>query len=263
MNILINPHASFSFGGLFQTDGDWIHPKKVERTYEIIYVTSGEVYMCEEAKEGLRHIHAKKGELFILSPHCCHYGTKVTTGVSFFWIHFTLKEGGLPFEERFFNAFENAYLFKELLHWSNIPERPDYLVNAVLIHILSELCRAAEHGASGRTDARCEKIYEWIRVNADATLTVERVARHFGYSADHVTRICKQYFKINAKRLINKLTLDRAKTLLSNTDKYVKEIAAELKFSSDKAFVAYFQYHEAASPTEFRNRYGRIHINNK
>ena len=193
MNILQNPNISFSFGGLFQTDGKWIHPKKIENTYEIIYVTEGEVYMCEEASCGARQIHARKGELFILSPSLWHYGTKVTEGVSFYWLHFKVRKGALPFDEMFFHKFENAYLFKELLHCNNLPTVPEYLVNAVLLHILSELCRMSDESGRGEFDGRAEKIYEWIRINADARLTVERVAEHSGYSPDHISRICKRW----------------------------------------------------------------------
>ena len=263
MNILQNPNISFSFGGLFQTDGKWIHPRKIENTYEIIYVTEGEVYMCEDTPSGARQIHAKKGELFILEPNLWHYGTRVTERVSFFWIHFKIKDGVLPFGERFFTRFENPYLFKELLHCNNLPTVPEYLVNSVLLHILSELCLMAEERERGEFDGRAEKVYEWIRINADAKLTVSRVSAHFGYTPDHISRICKSHFGVSAKALINRFVLDRAKTLLSNTDKYVKEIAAELNFADDKAFIAYFKYHENCFPSEFRNRYGKIHMNSK
>ena len=121
----------------------------------------------------------------------------------------------------------------------------------------------SEERERGEVDGRAEKIYEWIRANTDARLTVERIADHFGYSADHISRICKRHFGVSAKALINRFLLDKAKTLLSNTDKYVKEIGAELNFADDKAFIAYFKYHEKCSPSEFRNRYGKIHMNSK
>ena len=99
----------------------------------------------------------------------------------------------------------------------------------------------AEEKARGEYDGRAEKLYEWIRINSDARLTVSRVAEHFGYSADHISRICKSRFGVSSKELINRFLLSKAKTLLSNTDKYVKEIAAELNFADDKAFIAYFK----------------------
>ena len=262
MNILYNPNISFSFCGLFENEDDWIHPKRTESTYEIIYVTRGEVYMSEDTKNGTRDIHAKRGECFLLSPHTAHRGTRVTSGVSFYWVHFTI-DGELPFSDRFFENFENAYLFKELLHYNNLPSCPKYLVNAVLLHILAEMCALCEQKARAELDGRAEKIYEWIRINADASLTVFRVAKHFGYSADHISRICQSYFGVGTKAIINRFLLDKAKTVLSNTDKYVKEIAAELGFSDDKKFITFFKYHESCSPSEFRNRYGKIHMNRK
>jgi ribosomal protein L11 methyltransferase len=75
MNILINPNVSFWYAGLFQSSGQWIHPQKAEQTYEIIYVTEGEVYMCEEGPEGERQIHAKAGELVLEIDPGTAFGT--------------------------------------------------------------------------------------------------------------------------------------------------------------------------------------------
>ena len=257
MNILINPNVTFSYAGLFQNDGEWIHPKRTEVTYEIIYVTEGEVYM----RDGEKDVYAKKGQLFILEPGVCHYGTKVTKKVSFYWLHFNISEP-LPFKDRFFDGFENSYLFKELLHYNNMPRVPEHLVNAVLLHILSELCRLSEEKAT-EIDALAEKIYEWIRINASASLTVKKVSEYFGYSTDHVSRICKKSFGIGAKALIDRFILAKAKSTLSNTDKYVKEIAAEIGFDDDKTFIGFFKYHEGCFPSEFRNRFGKLHMNSR
>lgn len=259
MNALTVPSIKFSGAGLFQSTREWIHPERLESTYEIIYVTKGEVWMREEDRE----ILAKKGELFLLSPNIWHSGTQKSNNVSFYWVHFSLaKDYQLPFEERFFSAFRNAYLFKELLHCNNLPTVSKQMVNAVLLHLLCELCSLAEERRQGY-NGQAEKIYEWIRINASGRLTVQNVAEQFGYSADHLSRICKKAFGSNTKALINRFLLDRAKSALSNTTKYVKEIAGELEFSDDKAFLAWFRYHEGCFPSEFRNRYGRLHMNNR
>ena len=257
MNIFVNPNVRFDYAGLFQNEGEWIHPKRTERTYELIYVTEGVVYM----REGKKDICAKKGQLFVLSPGVCHYGTQVTEKVAFYWLHFSL-DGELPFEKRFFESFEDSYLFKEILHYNNLPRVPEYLVNSVLLHILSQLCRLSDDEAS-ELNAVAEKIYEWIRINADASLTVKKVSEHFGYSADHVSRICKASFGVGAKVLIDRFILAKAKSSLSNTDKYVKEIAAEIGFEDDKTFIGFFKYHEGCFPSEFRNRFGRLHMNSR
>jgi AraC-like DNA-binding protein len=258
MNILLHPNIKFHYSGLFQSVGEWIHPDRTEATTEIIYVRKGTVYLNENGSE----LQINKGQLVVLEPNLRHFGTRHSTDVSFYWLHFDIRYGDLPFKKRFFESFEYSALFKELLHYQNIPSSPEYLTNSILIHILSELCRlSGEHGDT--KSATAEKLYEWIRINADATLTVSKIAKQFGFSTDHISRICKKNFGIGASELINRFLCEKAKSLLFNTDNYIKEIAAELKFPSDKAFISYFKYHFNCSPTEMRNRYGSIHMNVK
>ena len=258
MNTLIHPNIHFHYAGLFQKEGTWSHPERTESTYEIIYVTRGEVFLTEEDRE----YRLREGQLLLLSPHVCHRGSRPSENVSFYWLHFSLTEGvSLPFSTRFFEKFENVSLLKELLHCQNLPSPPHYLVNSILLHVLSELCRlSGEH--EPHPNAAAEKIYEWIRINADASLSVTHAAARFGYSPDHLSRICKKSFGVGAEALINRFLCEKAKNLLCNTEKYVKEIAAELKFPGDKAFIAFFKYHEGCFPSEFRNRFGKIHMNN-
>ena len=258
MNSLINQNFKFSYAGLFHSEGEWIHPERTESTYEIIYVTRGEVCLVECGKE----ITAKKGQLILLLPDVSHKGTKITSDVSFYWVHFEVRDNALPFKTRFFENFEDAYLFKEILHACNLPVIPHYIVNSLLVRILAQMCLQSEENQM-RYDSMAEKIYEWIRINASSELSVKGIAKHFGYSPDHISRICKKNYGMGAAELINKFLLLRAKELLLNTDKYVKEIAAELSFSDDKSFIGYFKYHEGCFPSEFRNRYGKLHMNNK
>ena len=258
MNSLLNPNYKFAYAGLFRSEGEWIHPERTESTYEIIYVTQGEVCLIEGATE----INAKKGQLILLSPGVTHAGTKKTSNVSFYSVHFSFEGDALPFKTRFFDSFDDTYLFKELLHTCNLPEIPHYLVNSILVRILSQMCLQSKENQKSY-DSTAEKIYEWVRINASAKLTVKNIAEHFGYSADHVSRICKKNYGMGAGELINKFLLLRTKELLSNTNKYVKEIAAELGFSDDKSFIGYFKYHEGCFPSEFRNRYGKLHMNSK
>ena len=44
---------SFNNMGLFSTDEKWIHPKRVIKSYEIIYVVEGRIYIDEDDKETL------------------------------------------------------------------------------------------------------------------------------------------------------------------------------------------------------------------
>ncbi len=255
MSVLENPNVKCHYAGLFENDGEWIHPQRTEVTYEIIYVTRGRVYLCE----GGREYALGQGELLLLTPGVAHVGSRASRGVGFYWVHFSL-DGEMPFAERYFPAFEHPSLFRELLHYLHLHDSPHYLVNAILLHILGELCHA-----SGRAhlpaSATAQKIYEWVRINASAGLLVSDIAARFGYSPDHITRLCQKHFGLGAAALVDRFLLERARSLLSNTELRVKEIAESLGFSDDKAFVAYFKYHEGIYPSAHRNRFGGIHMN--
>lgn len=255
MNISANNYIC-EYGGLFSTDEMWIHPDRTETTYEIIYVTSGKVYMNIDGKEYC----AEKGHLLLLKPHERHFGYRESAGVSFYWIHFHASEN-IQFDTCYLTRFDNAYLFKELLHHLFLPSHPEYLINAILFHILAQIRYILETNDSD-ANKTAEEICEWIRANISAKLNVEKTAFRFGFSADHVSRLLKKQYGIGCKTLIDKFLLQKAKELLSNTRKYVKEIAYELEFASDKAFIGFFKYHEGVSPSDFRDRFYKIHMNN-
>ncbi len=245
------------YGGLFSTNETWIHPDRTEATYEIIYVTNGKVYMNIEGTEYC----AEKGHLLLLEPNKRHFGSRESTDVGFYWVHFYIENGKLPFSACHLKKFDNGYLFKELLHHLFLPKRPDYLINAILAHILSQI-QYNVNERSENTNKSAEEINEWIRANISAKLTVEKTAKQFGFSADHVSRLLKKQYHVSAKTLINKYLLQKAMELLSNTGKYIKEIAYELEFTNDKAFIVFFRYHEGISPSDFRDRLYKIHMNN-
>lgn len=206
-------------------------------------------------------LHASPGQLMLLYPNVEHYGSRQSADVSFYWLHFFVEDGTLPFEQTLFEQFDHSYLFKELLHYNNLPVKPEYLVNAVLIKILAEMCFASQN-ASHVSKQIAEEIYEWIRVNSSASLTVQKTALHFHLSSDHISRVLKQNYGISAKALIDRFIVLKARELLTNTNLYIKEIAYRLDFASDNAFVGFFKYHEGVFPSEYRNQYYRIHINN-
>lgn len=258
MNILKNKSLSFVRSGLFTTEKEWIHPERLEETYEIIYVVKGEVYMNDDG----RQMCVSKGQALLLYPGIRHFGYKKSSAVSFYWLHFKVTDGTLPLPAGLYESIDNAYLFKELLHLSVLPKRPEYAVSSVLCHILSLLLLQYERERYGR-DRLSEEIYEWIRINSSAALCARDVALHFGFSEDHLTRILKKSFGVGAKQLICRFTLEYAKELLCNTGKYVKEIAAELDFPSDKAFIAFFKYHEGIYPSDFRDKFNCVHMNSR
>lgn len=255
--MLINPNIDFVYAGLFTSKGEWTHPDRTEKTFEMIYVTNGTVRLCEEQTV----YTASKGSLLVLEAGKQHYGVGKESGVGFYWLHFLTRGMVLPFETRFFESFSDPHLFKELLHYVFLPTPQKALVNAILVRILAQLSYAESRPESAGKTA--EEVYEWLRVNASAGLSAKTAAARFGFSTDHLSRLLKKQYGVGIKSVIDRFVLNRAKELLANTGLYVKEIAYELEFESDKAFIGFFKYHEGLYPGEWRDRYYKIHMNNR
>ena len=117
--------VSFRGAGLFQTDSAWTHPIRIESTYELIFMVCGTAYI---ESGGVRRA-LTKGCLLVLPPHEEHGGYAQSIGAtSFYWVHFSPqnKTGRMPLPE-FVPDFPAAHLFKELLHYSQLPNCPPYM----------------------------------------------------------------------------------------------------------------------------------------
>lgn len=253
--------------GLFTTDEEWIHPEKCEITYEIIFVTEGNVTLCEAKKSGesdfsdaTEYILAK-GDAVVLYPGVFHKGIRVSAPpTSFYWLHFFAAEDERERLPKVVRDYGNSALFRELLHLKNMPAPNADLINAVFLHILADLSDKSNKESG---NALAEKVYEWIRINADARLTVEKTAAHFGYNSEYLSRLMSDFCGAGAKKLIDRFTLSKANELLGNTHLYVKEIAERLGFPDASAFVNYYRYHEKRTPGGYRNLYTKTHMNKR
>lgn len=243
----------FSNMGLFESETEWIHPSATVDTFELIFVRYGKIHIAEGDEEYLLHA----GDLLLLEPHREHRGIAKSRGLtSFYWLHFhTDRIGAFPFPKHFSPTVNVERALTELMH---LQETHRSLAELTLAKLLIELGQTTEYG-----NKRAYEIAEFIRINAHRPLTVLDVARHFGYSADHLSKLLKREFGYDAKTAIIKRRAEHIESLLLNTDYSVKEIALQCGFDDENKFVKFFKYHEGITPTQFRNRFFHVHMNSK
>ncbi|MBQ9760806.1 MAG: helix-turn-helix transcriptional regulator [Clostridia bacterium] len=244
---------SFSNIGLFESDGDWIHPTVTVDSYEIICVVSGEVALREEEMT----YRLRAGEMILLDREREHGGVARSTGyTSFYWLHFyTDHIESFRLGKQFSAPAHAKRFFAELMH---LQEHDRTVAELALARFLLEM--GIQERSGNRT---AHEVLEYIRINAHRPLTVGDVARRFGYSADHVSRILKREFGYDTKTAIVKKRLEHIESLLINTEHTVKELALQCGFEEENKFVKFFKYHEGISPSQFRNRYFYVHMNSK
>lgn len=246
-------NARFSYIGLFTSQEEWIHPSACESTYEIIYVTGGEVWL----QEGTQEYGLQKGDLILLKPGVVHYGSRTTVNTSFYWLHFWLDRA---YDTTVIKGFHSSSLFKELMHYSHMPNCPEYAKQAVLWHLLSEISMCHIHSDISTLG---QSVFEWTRINVSRSLTVTKVAEHFRYNSEYLSRLIHQQYGVSLKGLIDDFLIEKAREYLCNTDESIKEISHLLGFSSANTFVNFFKYHEKISPNRYRNSYSYIHMNKR
>ncbi len=256
--MLQSEHFSVSYcgGGLFATSLPWSHPERTEKTYEIIYVTQGTVHMEENGED----FTLQKGDLKILLPNVSHSGTLVSDPpTAFYWLHFQLAGESDCFmpEQRLFRDFSSG-LFPEILHLENAVGKP--AAEPALLHLLTLLRYTTATDSKNRL---ANRIHEWVRIHARADLTVEKTAIQFGYHPEYISKLVRSSFGVPLKNVINVFLISRANDLLDNSFYSVKEIAGILGFRDANAFVHFYKYHEGTTPTKYRSRNFKIHMNTR
>lgn len=253
--ILLDGKLSFCYEymGLFHTDSCWIHPTVTIDTYELIYVTQGEVCLKEGATAFVLH----PGDAVILSPGTEHGGTQSSNGITeFYWIHFRADPfDALHLPKRF--RPDSAGMKRELkmlLHLSGVSLRQCELALLQLLFSLSET--ESPHSRLAFETA------ETLRIHAREPLTVAGLADRLGYHPDYLSRVYKKEFGTDLKTAIISRRLTEIDSLLLNTHDSVKAIGLCCGFEDDTQFVKFYKYHKKETPSAFRNRFSYIHMNN-
>jgi len=240
-------------GGLFKSEEEWKHPRRVIDSNEIIYVVKGEVFIQEEDTK----YHLLPGEVLLLESGKTHFGTEASSDTKFYWLHF---QGKCNFKY-VKSVGENLKVsVRQLLHYANTPVYPKEIMNLMMEVVIMEISIYNSEQADA-SDMISSEVKEWIRINSDKKLSASDVAQHFGYNSDYLCRKFKACYGIAIKQYIQKQRCEYIKALLISSDKNINEIASMAGFSNYQTFLKFFTYHENISPTGFRNTYCNIHTN--
>jgi AraC-like DNA-binding protein len=251
--IILDNRLSLQFEniGLFETYEEWIHPVRTIDTYELIFAEIGELKIYE----GERQYTVHPGEFILLEPGVEHGGFEANTRhTSFYWLHFSTNDiGAWHLAKTGINFPNTERTMRELMHLFQ-KHRP--LADLTLAKFL------LESGTFGEYQSKlAHELQEYLRLHAKMPLHVQDVARHFGYSRDHLSRVYKQEYGYDLKTGIVQQRLSYVQSLLLNTDYTLKEIAQLCGFEDENLLAKFFKYHEKITPSMYRNRYFHIHMN--
>ena len=95
-------------------------------------------------------------------------------------------------------------------------------------------------------------ITAYMKDNYNKDLSLESLAKAFGYSPTYLSRMFQKYAKMNYKTYLDNLRLEHAYKDLMNTQMSIGTIASQNGFPNSKAFTKVFQKKYNKLPSEFR-----------
>ena len=252
-------YFSYETIGEFQSDGEWIHPRRTIDSFELIFVLDGTVYITENEID----YKIGKNSMIILEPEKEHYGTKiVNTAVSFYWFHFK-TDLPLPFKTADnLSQYDIKYLLKKLLHITNTSGYSFASSDSLGYLIYEELIQIS-HTPSENASVTVSLIKQYVKNNLHRNITVNEIAQNLRYNSDYIGKLFKNTTGISLKNYICDCRIKLAKDFLLTSNLKIKEIAQKLDFTDENLFVKFFIYHEKITPTLFRKKYYNTNINNK
>ncbi len=234
-----------------------MHPARVIDFHEIIFITKGEVFICENEA----YYCVKENEILVLQPNLKHYGYKTSADTEFFWIHW---HGGpeIPSHmkhRKIENPYNISVYFRLLLDarvTKKSQESMDYLTRLILIELYS-------NSQQPNTSHIAEKAAALINAKCHLAVTEAQIAAELGYNADYLNRIFKTAFSKTVKQCINEKRMEYIKTLMLCDSLPLKHISDKCGFAEYKYFLKFFKYHEKITPTEFYKQYAKMYINSR
>ena len=98
------------------------------------------------------------------------------------------------------------------------------------------------------------KLFQYVKEHLDSQLSIGDMAAFMGWSNAYFSRVFHSVFHITPKQYLIRELIVRATGLLNDTGKSIKEVAAELNFSSEFNFSRFIHHYTNVSPSELRKQ---------
>lgn len=165
---------------------------------------------------------------------------------------------GLPLPQ--VRALPNGYLVEDAFRrltsaWS--AKQPGYepLARAGLQQLLYEIfVQVKRQHQNHAVTLKVEKVIQHMREHLGERLTLAELSDLVHLSTYYLTRVFKQATGYTVIEYFNKLKMDKAKELLVDGDKKIKEVALQLGFADEFYFSRTFKRIEGVSPSEFHSK---------
>lgn len=244
--------VKYLWSGKFDSKSDkWIHMSRKLNEYELMLVERGTLYIGNESETFVVH----ENEYLIMPPCEYQHGTKAGS-CSFQWLHFIPTDsfilpcsltGKVCALDNVLAIFNLIFRNEQLGHH----EVSNQLTQALLL----ELSYHKENPVASKPDRIKQKIDYYLNWNQEGDLRITNIAHQLGYNEKYLSRLFLAETGQPLKRYLMQHNLEKAKTLLLNTQITIEQIALHCGYSDAHNFTRMIRTELGMSPTEFRKRF--------
>ncbi|RXZ02349.1 response regulator [Fictibacillus sp. S7] len=99
------------------------------------------------------------------------------------------------------------------------------------------------------------EIEKYLQSHFDRDVKLQEISDHFYISREYISRKFKQELNVNISDYLVRIRMNKAKSLLKNSDLKIYEIANMIGYQDDKYFRKVFKKVEGITPNEYRDQY--------
>ena len=261
----------YHWSGRFIAPNDnWIHMTRELNDYELVLVTEGSLAVECDGTE----YEVNEGEYLIMSPCKQQKGTK-NGYCSFYWVHFEAEETGddnpettITLRRQDICAYKERIiiLLKELQD-ADKRYRDRTLNNYLTGALISELSLQSSTDMSFKTSRSKEQlnsdIKTYISWHISESLKIEDIASYFEYNEKYLTTFFKKMNGVPLKQYILKEKTEYAKSILTESNTTVSEVAYSIGFSDVHNFSNAFKKVTGMAPGVYRKQFDKHSIFDK
>jgi len=245
------------------------HSSKINRIiqhHELLLITGGKGHIIV----GHKKYQVKEGMLIYICPNV-QYCIEVDVDDSFCFlsVHFSYVAVGfsgdkweitketdmlpLDFVQILQDYYQINNTFKKLVEtWLAKLPGYEFITKTLLQQLLFEIFQNIKKNSQNySTSTKVEKIIEYMRHNINSKLTLADLSQLVQLSPTYLSGIFKETTGYSVIEFFNKIKVDKAKELIIEGDKKVKEVAQILGFTDEFYFSRIFKKIEGISPLEF------------
>lgn len=260
-----NLYIDYYYGSFTHCGSNWKENNIICPFCKFYYITDGE---CEIEIDGISY-HGSKGRMFFIPSQTRHSFYHINGNyITKYWIHFEIK----AWDDRLFQNLDLPYyvdipkeedfvrLFKDIFRQSGENTLSSvFQLKADILSLLAgyiTLCGQNEIALYEENHSEFYSVISYINENLHKRITIDDLSGRMHIHPNYFIRLFKNRMGTTPLNYINRLKMERAKSLLENTNLPVSEIMLQIGFEDLSTFSNFFKHYSGYNPKVFRKTFG-------